>query len=164
MPQIAQIAATYASQIFWLLVVFGAIYFFIGRGMLPKIQATVEAREKRIADDLAAAERARARADETEAAYRARMDAARVQSQQVTAVAKANAATAAEVRVKAADAVLAQRAAEADARLEAARTAALAGIEDVATEAAADLVRRLSGARVYRAELQNAVKAALASA
>ena len=48
------------------------IYFGIGKAMLPKIQSTVEARDKRIADDLAAAEAARVAADETEAAYRAR--------------------------------------------------------------------------------------------
>ena len=39
--------------------------------MLPKIQSTVDAREAQIADDLAAAEAARAEADETEEAYRA---------------------------------------------------------------------------------------------
>ena len=49
----------------------GLIYFGIGQGMLPKIQSTVELRDKQIADDLAAAEQARAEADETEEAYRA---------------------------------------------------------------------------------------------
>jgi F-type H+-transporting ATPase subunit b len=164
MPQIAQIAATYASQIFWLLIVFGAIYFVIGRGMLPKITATVEAREQRIADDLAAAERARAKADETEATYRAHMDAARAQSQKLTAEAKAAAATETERRVKASDAILSERAAEADARLRTAQAQALSGIEDVAAEAAQDIVRRLAGMSVDRAEAQNAVKSALVNA
>jgi len=61
MPQIAQIVDTYASQIFWLLIVFGLIYFGIGRSMLPKIESTVEARDARIASDLAAAASMRAR-------------------------------------------------------------------------------------------------------
>ena len=34
MPQIAQILETYASQIFWLLIVFGLLYFGIAKGML----------------------------------------------------------------------------------------------------------------------------------
>ena len=38
MPQISQILETYASQFFWLLIVFGLIYFTIGHGMLPKIE------------------------------------------------------------------------------------------------------------------------------
>jgi F-type H+-transporting ATPase subunit b len=60
MPQISQISEIFASQLFWLIVSFGLIYFVIGRGMFPKIEATVEQRDRRIAEDLAAAERARA--------------------------------------------------------------------------------------------------------
>src|SRR5258705_11974467 len=44
--------------------------------MLPKIQSTVELREKQIADDLEHAQAARSEAEETEAAWRARMDVA----------------------------------------------------------------------------------------
>ena len=44
MPQISQIAATYASQIFWLLITFGILYFGIGKMMVPKVMATVDAR------------------------------------------------------------------------------------------------------------------------
>ena len=48
MPQISQILETYASQFFWLLIVFGLLYFGIGRAMLPKIEATVDARDAKI--------------------------------------------------------------------------------------------------------------------
>jgi len=163
MPQIAQIVDTYASQIFWLLIVFGLIYFGIGRSMLPKIESTVEARDARIASDLAAAEAARAKADETEAAYCARMDAARAEALKATQEAKAAATLDAEKRVKAADAELAAKAAEADARLKAAQAEALAHIEDVAAEAAQDIVAKVSGAAVGRDEAAGAVKAALAN-
>ena len=61
MPQIEQLPFIFTSQLFWLLVVFGIIFFGIGRGMLPKIQSTVEVREKKIAGDLAAAQQARDR-------------------------------------------------------------------------------------------------------
>ena len=161
MPQIAQIVDTYASQIFWLLIVFGLIYFGIGRSMLPKIESTVEARDARIASDLAAAETARAKADETEAAYRAKIDGARAEALKATQEAKAAAALDAEKRVKAVDAELAAKAAEADARLKAAQANALAGIEDVAAEAAQDIVAKVSGASVGRDEAAGAVKAAL---
>jgi F-type H+-transporting ATPase subunit b len=164
MPQISQLAATYASQIFWLAIIFGLIYFGIGRSMLPKIEATVDARDRKIADDLAAAERARATADATEEAYRTRMAEARTAAVKATAEAKAAAAQAADQRVKAADAVLADQAAEAEARLRAAQADALAGIEDVAAEAAQDIVTRVSGAHVDRADAVGAVKAALARA
>ncbi len=59
MPQIAQAGAIYASQLFWLAIVFALIYFGIGRGMVPRIEKTIEDRNARIQCDLAAAERAR---------------------------------------------------------------------------------------------------------
>ena len=59
MPQISQLAATYASQIFWLLLTFGFVFFVIGLGMVPKVQGTIDSRDKSVADDLAAAEAAR---------------------------------------------------------------------------------------------------------
>jgi len=164
MPQIAQIAATYASQIFWMLIVFAIIYFVIGKGMVPKIEATVDSRDRRIADDLAAAQAARAAADATEEAYRTRMDAARNGARIETEKAKADAVLAAEQQVKAADAALAVKADAADAELRAVTDRALAGIETVAAEAAQDIVARLSGAHVPQDAAARAVSSALAAA
>ncbi|MBD3759994.1 ATPase [Sphingomonadaceae bacterium G21617-S1] len=163
MPQIAQIAATYASQIFWLLIIFGLIYFVIGKGMLPKIEATVDARDQKIATDLAAAEAARAKADETEASYRARIEEARAAALKATQDAKSAATAEAEKRVKSADAELAAKAAEADAALKAAQAKALAEIENVAAEAAQEIVAKISGITVDKADAAGAVKAALAA-
>ena len=64
MPQIAQLAETYSSQIFWLLVIFGLVFFVIGRGMVPRVMDTVAMRDNQIAGDLAAAQAARDQADE----------------------------------------------------------------------------------------------------
>ena len=66
MPQLNQLLLVYQSQWFWLLLVLAVIYFGIGRGMVPKIERVVEDRNAKIAGDLAAAERARAEADEAE--------------------------------------------------------------------------------------------------
>ena len=63
MPQLSQLALVYQSQWFWLLLVLGAIYFFVGRGIVPKVEATVDARDAKIAADLAEAERLRDEAD-----------------------------------------------------------------------------------------------------
>jgi F-type H+-transporting ATPase subunit b len=161
MPQIAQIASTYASQFFWLFIVFGLIYFGIGRAMLPKIEATVDARDKRISEDLAEAERARARADEIDEANRTRSDKNRAEALKVTQAAKESAARDNEKKLAAADAATGERIAAAEARIREATTAALAEIEDVAAEAAQDMVAKLSGATVSRDEAARAVKAAL---
>jgi|KBSSwiStaDraftv2_1062776.scaffolds.fasta_scaffold196264_3 F-type H+-transporting ATPase subunit b len=163
MPQIDQILETYASQIFWLVIVFGLIYFGIGKAMLPKISGTVDARDRKIADDLAEAQRARARADEIEEAYRAGINEARTAAQKAAQEAKASSALVAEKRIKAADAELAAKTAAAEASLKTAQAEALAGIEEVATEAAQDIVAKVSGGKITKAAASKAVKAALAN-
>jgi F-type H+-transporting ATPase subunit b len=99
MPQIAQLAETYSSQIFWLLIVFGLVFFVIGRGMVPKVMETVGQRDRQIADDLAAAQAARDGADQQEEAWRARENANRAAAQALVAEAKAKAAKSTETRL-----------------------------------------------------------------
>jgi F-type H+-transporting ATPase subunit b len=162
MPQISQISEIFASQLFWLIVSFGLIYFVIGRGMFPKIEATVEQRDRRIAEDLAAAERARAEADSREEAYRARLEANRAEALKVTQAAKDASARSTETQVKAADAELDRKVSAAEAEIRSATQAALADIETVAAEAAQELVAKLSGANVSREQAAAAVRAELA--
>ena len=102
MPQLSQLSEVYLSQFLWLAIALGFIFFVIARGMVPKIQATVDAREKRIAGDLEAAQQARTAADETEAAWRARMDAARAEAARVAQDAKAESGRDTEAKVKSA--------------------------------------------------------------
>lgn len=161
MPQIAQLMETYASQIFWLLIFFGAVYFIVGRGMVPKVLATVEQRDSQIAADLAAAEAARAQADAEEEAWRARENANRAAAQETVAKAKAEAAAASEKKLAKAQAGIDARVAEAEAAIAAARTSALAEIEDVAVEAAQDIVQRLAGVKVTKPAAKAAVKEAM---
>ena len=164
MPQIAQLTADnwyLASQLFWLLVVFAGIYLVIGRGMLPKIEATEDARDRKVADDLAAAKAAHATADALEESYRQQSDAARVAAQKAVAEAKDKAAKDAEKRLAKVDAELGEKLAAAEADVAAARKSAMAEIESVAAEAAGDLVAKLSGVKVAAADAKAAVKAVL---
>jgi len=162
MPQLNQLADVAYSQFFWLLLVLALIYFGIGHAMLPKIQSTVDARDRRIADDLAAAQAARAEADAIETAYRARIDESRGEALKLAAAAKQASAQATEARIKAIDAEVGARVEAAETRIRAAAGAALGEIEGVAAEAAQDMVGRLAGLSVTRAEAAEAVKAAKA--
>ena len=124
MPQINQLSDIFFSQLFWLLLVFGIIYFGIARGMVPKIQSTVDAREKQIAGDLAAAQQAREAAEETEAAYRARIDASRSEAAAMTQEARQASAKETETKVRAAAEKIAAKVASAEADIRAAADAA----------------------------------------
>jgi F-type H+-transporting ATPase subunit b len=161
MPQIAQLAETYASQIFWMLLFFGFIFFVIGRGMVPKVLATVDARDHQIASDLAAAEAARAAANAEDEAWRAESDRQRGDAQALVAKAKGEAAKASETRLAKAQAKIDTQLMEAEQRIAAARTGAMAEIETVAGEAAGDIVARIAGVKVDAKAARAAVKEAL---
>jgi F-type H+-transporting ATPase subunit b len=161
MPQITQLPFIFFSQLFWLLLVFGIIFFGIGRGMLPKIQGTVDAREKKIAEDLERAQAARARAEETEAAWRARMDAARAEAARLAQEAKQESAKATEAKVKKAADKIALKVESSEAKIREAFVSARAEIEAVAAEATRDMVQRLTGIQVDSKEAAAVVKAEL---
>jgi F-type H+-transporting ATPase subunit b len=161
MPQLSQLSEVYLSQFLWLAIALGFIFFVIARGMVPKIQATVDAREQRIAGDLEAAQKARTAADETEAAWRARMDAARADAARIAQEAKSQSGRDTEAKVKAAADKINQKVESAQAQIRDAVTAARAEIEAVAVEATQEMIRRVSGVSVDKKEAAAAVKAEL---
>jgi F-type H+-transporting ATPase subunit b len=161
MPQINQLSEIFFSQLFWLVVVFGIIYFVIGRGMVPKIRGTVEARDRRIAADLKSAQAAREEADRTEAEWRSRMDVARAEAVRIAQAAKQASAAETETKVKAAADQLSLKVESAQGRIREALAAARGEIETVSADAAQDMIHRLTGIVVDKSEAASAVKAHL---
>ncbi|MBA3525489.1 MAG: ATPase [Sphingomonas sp.] len=161
MPQINQISEIFISQLFWLLLVFGMIYFVIGRGMVPKIRGVVEQRDAKITSDLDEAQRARDEAEKTESAYRERMNASRAEAMKLAQAAKQAAARDAEERTRAVDSQVGGRIAEAEARIRASVETAMRDLDSVAAEAAGELVAKLTGQGVPADEARQAVKAVL---
>ena len=161
MPQLSQLSEVYLSQFLWLAVALGFIFFVIARGMVPKIQSTVEVREKRIAGDLEAAQKARAAADETEAAWRERMDAARAEAARIAHEAKAQSGRDTETKVKSAADKINAKLEAAQASIRDALAAARTEIEAVAAQATQQMVQRVTGLTVEAKDAAAAVKAEL---
>lgn len=161
MPQLSQLSEVYLSQFLWLAVALGFIFFVIARGMVPKIQATVEDREKRISSDLEAAQRARSDAESTEADYRARIDASRAEAMKLAQAAKQESAREAEQRTNAVTAEIDEKIAKAEADIRSSLSEAMAELDGVAVEAAREMVVKLTGNTIPAAEATRAVKAEL---
>jgi len=159
MPQLSQLSQVYLSQFLWLAIALAFIFFVIARGMVPKIQATVDAREQRIAKDLEAAQAARGAADETEAAWRERMDSARAEAARIAEQAKTHSSRDTEAKVKAAADQINAKVESAQSGIREALTAARAEIEAVAAEATQEMVRRVAGLAVDPKDAAAAVKA-----
>lgn len=152
MPQLD--ASTYASQIFWLVIAFVVLYRLLATRALPRLTEIIEARQDRIGADLERAARLR---DEAEAAAeRYKQVVAEAQAKaagEIKAMQEALSADAAKGQA-ALDADLAEKLAEAEARIGAAKDAALGQIRGVAVEVAQAAVRRLTGIDVPAAEVE----------
>jgi F-type H+-transporting ATPase subunit b len=161
MPQLSQLSDVALSQFLWLAIGLGFIFFVIARGMVPKIQATMDLRDKQISDDLARAQAARAEADETEAAWRARMDAARAEAARLAQEAKQKSAAKTEAKVRAAADKINLKVEAAETRIREAVNSARSEIEAVAAEATREMVERLTGVKIDAKDAAQAVKAEL---
>ena len=162
MPQLSQIGEIYASQFFWLAIVFALIYFGIGRAMVPRIERTIDDRAARITGDLAAADHARRVAHDTDAAYQAGLETARSRAMKTIAEAQAKATASIEAKTKESDAALASRTDAAMVRIGETRRAALTEIGSTTVDAVEAIVAKLSGVSVDRSAAEQQIKAELA--
>ena len=157
MPQFE--VANALPQIVWLALIFAILYLTLSFGALPKVEKVASQRAQVIGDDLAQAEAAKSRAEATSAAYEASLSEARNAALKVTVEAKATTSRETAERLKAVDTEIGGRITEASTKIETARVAALAKLDNVAAEATADIVERLTGRRPTPGEAGAAIAA-----
>jgi len=158
MPQL--VFADYAPQVVWLAITFVALYFILSRLALPGIARTLGDRESRLQGDLAAAEKFKADADASLAAYQKAMAEARSQAQLELKQAAAEMAAEAAKREAAFATEVNTRTKAAEAAIATAKKAALGDVRSMAGEAARQLVARLGGGEPAAGDIANAVAAA----
>lgn len=153
-------ASTWPSQLFWLALTFGALYFLMSTYFLPRIGAALEERRDRIADDLDKAAEGRRQAEEGEMAYNRSLADARAKAQAIAA--ETREAVGAEVAglQKEAEDDLAEKTEAAEARIAAMKTNAAAKVR----EAAIDTTRAIVEALILETPTEAAVGAAVAKA
>lgn len=151
--------AHWAGQIFWLLVIFVLLYVVLSKVLLPKVGGTIEAREGKIAGDLAEARRLRDEAEAQSKAAAAETADARSRSQKMAADAKAKANAESAARQAVEEEKLSARLAEAEASIAAARTQAMGNVRTIAADTAAAIVEKLTGAAPDAAEIDKALAA-----
>ncbi len=71
---------SFASQLFWLAVVFAALYLMMARSVLPRIREVLMKRESQIQHDLDTAEKAKLEAEAARKSYEADLASAKQQS------------------------------------------------------------------------------------
>ncbi|MBV9954539.1 MAG: F0F1 ATP synthase subunit B' [Pseudolabrys sp.] len=151
---------TFASQLFWLVLCFVFLFVMMWKVALPRIGAIVDTRQKKIDDDLGAAEALKKQSDDAIAAYEKALADARNRAQAIANETRDKQAAAAEAQRKSLEDQLNTRLAGAEKTIAATKQAAMGNVRVIAADTAKAIVERLIGS----APDDQAVSAAVADA
>jgi F-type H+-transporting ATPase subunit b len=138
-------SSTFASQLVSLAIAFVALYLIVSRIALPRVGGVLDARQGAIEGDLAEAQKLRDASDAALKAYESELAAARSRAQAIGAETREKLNAAAEAERKTLEQRLTLKLADAEKAIAATRSAAMSNVRGIAADAAAAIVRRLTG-------------------
>lgn len=148
---------TFAPQLVWLLITFGALYYVMSRIALPSVGSLLEERRERIQRDIAEAERMKAETDAALKAYEQALADARGKAQGIAKETRDTLAAEVERQRQRVDQEIAAKVADTEKRIGETKTRALASVNQIAVDTAGSIVSRLIGKDVPASEIQAAL-------
>jgi len=159
MPQLRPL--DFVPQLVWLVILFAVLYVMLSTVAIPRIAATLGARDAKITGDLAAAEKANDDARLLVEAYRQRLADARANARQLTREREEADGAAAAARLAEISARIGAQIAEAEKRIATQRAGILSGLEQMASEVAQSVYAKLAGQPADSGALQAKVADAM---
>jgi F-type H+-transporting ATPase subunit b len=153
---------TFASQLLWLAIAFGLLYYVMSRVALPRVAAVMENRSERIAGDLAEAERLRTESEAAGAAYEKSLNDARNKAKAIAQEMREALTAESEAKRKALELELHERLVVAEKTISAKTEEAMASVRGIAADAASAIVERLTGQAPDRKVIDSALQRTLA--
>jgi F-type H+-transporting ATPase subunit b len=150
-------AEHFPSQLLWLTVSFVLLYVLMSKVALPRIGSILADRNKRIGDDLAAAQRLKEQADAAHAAYDKALADARNRAQSIANATREKHAREAEAIQKKLESELHDKLTAAERSIATTRTAAMGNVRSIAADTVSAIVERLIG----KAPAEHEIAAAL---
>lgn len=150
-------ATTFPSQIFWLVIFFALLYLLMSRLVLPRLAQILHGRAAKIGGDLA---KAQALKDETEAAIKAYEKSfadARAKATSIAQETRTRLATEMDAERGQLEETLARKLGAAEAQIAKMRKSAMADVDAVAADTAAEIVAQLTGTKLAKAAVDKAV-------
>jgi len=160
MPQLDP--TTWPPQLIWLAITFTVLYFLMARIAIPRIATVLEQRRDRIAADLDEAARLKQETEDAISAYDAALAEARAKAHAIAAENRGRLNAELDEERARIDKETAARTAEAEKRIRAMKEAALAEVDQAASDTAEAIVTALIGGKPAKKDVAAAVKAALA--
>jgi F-type H+-transporting ATPase subunit b len=152
---------TFASQLVSLAIAFVALYLIVSKIALPRVGAVIDQRQDTIDGDLAAAQKLKDESDSALKAYESELAAARSRAQAISTETREKLNAASEAERKTLEDRLSHKLADAEKTIASTREAAMRNVRGIATDAAAAIVQRLTGATPDTASIGQAVDASL---
>ncbi len=152
---------TFASQLVSLAIAFVALYLIVSRVALPRVGGLLDARQKAIEGDLTDAQKLKDASDSALKAYEAELAAARARAQAIGSETREKLNAASEAERKTLEDKLSVKLAEAEKTIAATRETAMSNVRGIASDAAAAIVQRLTGALPDGKAVSSAVDASL---
>lgn len=147
---------TFPSQLLWLAITFGAVYFLMSRIALPRLGSVLEERREKIDSALRSADEAQKQAEAAAVAHEQALAKAKGNAQAIAQEARARSAKEVDAKRHAVESDLAGKMAAAEARIAETKAKAMANVTDIAKEAATAMVETLSGKKPTAAALNKA--------
>src|SRR5262245_5129237 len=155
MPQLDVNA--WLPQLFWLAVTFLVLYFIISKVVIPRTGGVIAGRQNQIDNDLASAQRFKSDTDKAVAEYEKALAAARERAHVIAQETRDKLNGEVDTARAKLEGELTGKIAAAEKAIQATRSQAMASVSDLAADIAADIVSRLTGTSVTKADAANAV-------
>src|SRR5689334_7070302 len=143
MPQLE--VSTFVPQLFWLAITFVILYLLMAGIGLPRVGAAIDARRRRVDDDLARAAQLKTEAETVLAAYQETLAKARADAQAAVKERTDRMAAEAADRQRQLGEVLARQTVEAERQITAAKQRALSEIPEIVAEVARSVTEKVTG-------------------
>lgn len=151
---------TFVSQLFWLAITYGLLYFALSKYILPRIGRALDQRKERIQRDIDQAEDLKTQTDEAIATYEKRLADARGKASAMAKDTRERLAAETEAERTKVEEQVAAKVQEAEARIAQSKSDAMREVDGIARATAGDLVTKLVGGSTTDAEIKAALDAA----
>jgi F-type H+-transporting ATPase subunit b len=147
----------WSGQIFWTLITFAVLFFLMRWIFVPRIGGGIAGREDKIAGDIGLARKLKDEAEAQAVAAAAERAEAHAKARAIGAEAKASADGEIAARRAAEDAKLAETLAIAEVAIRTAKEQSMSNVRAIASDAARQIVDKLTGAQASAAEVDAAL-------
>jgi F-type H+-transporting ATPase subunit b len=155
-------ATYFPSTLLWLAITFIGLYWVIWKLAIPRIAGIIERRRAHIEGDVAAAEKMKSDAEAAAARYEKSLAEARAGGAKIAEAARQKARSAADAKRAEIESSLNAKLAAAEGEIGGIKTRALGEVGNVARDAAAEIVRTLTGVDVSQRDVADAVDKSMA--